>query len=313
MNTAARLGWYAGGLAVAFGGAFAAADAVVPQSTVDRWTEQAQGHEMGSETSMDPDAGHGGHGAAGSTTSAAVRGVRSAQDGYLLGPVTAPGRAGEAGRLSFRLLDDRGQPLTDYVTEHGKELHLIVVRTDGAQFRHVHPRRDARGTWSLPWSWDAAGTYRVYADFVPASAPHGDAVTLTRTVEVAGAFTPVAATPSRTATVDGFTVELSGDLVAGTSSPLTLTVSREGRPVTTLQPYLGAFGHLVALRQGDLAYLHVHPEGHEPSAGQTSGPDVAFMAEVPTPGRYLLHLDFRVDGTVHSAPFVVDTTPARTP
>ena len=30
-----------------------------------------------------------------------------------------------------------------------------------------------------------------------------------------------------------------------------------------MEPYLGAKGHLVALREGDLAYLHIHPEGGE--------------------------------------------------
>lgn len=40
---------------------------------------------------------------------------------------------------------------------------------------------------------------------------------------------------------------------------LTLSVAKGTHPVTDLQPYLGAYGHLVALRQGDLAYLHVHP------------------------------------------------------
>ena len=57
-----------------------------------------------------------------------------------------------------------------------------------------------------------------------------------------------------------------------------------------------------------MAFLHVHPEGDEPTAGDTAGPDVGFVAELPTQGRYLLYLDFQVDGKVHSAPFVVDTT-----
>ena len=74
------------------------------------------------------------------------------------------------------------------------------------------------------------------------------------------------------------------------------SVTRDGEPVTVLEPYLGAFGHLVALRDGDLAYLHVHAEGADPEAGQTTGPDIAFAAEAPTAGRYLLYLDFQVDG-----------------
>ena len=57
---------------------------------------------------------------------------------------------------------------------------------------------------------------------------------------------------------------------------------------------------LVALRAGDLAYLHVHPM--DDPAG-VSGPEVAFMAEAPSPGRYLLYLDFQVDGRVHTATF----------
>ena len=90
---------------------------------------------------------------------------------------------------------------------------------------------------------------------------------------------------TRTATVDGYTVTLAGDLVAGEHSMLTLSVSKDGRPVTDLQPYLGAYGHLVALREGDLAYLHVHPGG-EPGDGRTKpGPDIEFGAEVPSAGR----------------------------
>ena len=79
------------------------------------------------------------------------------------------------------------------------------------------------------------------------------------------------------------------------------------RRVALVEPYLGAFGHLVALRDGDLAYLHVHPHGDAPTAGQTSEPDIVFEAIAPTPGRYLLFLDFQVDGQVHTAPLVLDT------
>ena len=65
-------------------------------------------------------------------------------------------------------------------------------------------------------------------------------------------------------------------------------------------------GLLVALRDGDLAYLHIHPHGDEPSEGDTSGPTVDFMAHTPTAGRYLLYFDFQVGGQVHSAHLVLD-------
>ena len=114
----------------------------------------------------------------------------------------------------------------------------------------------------------------------------------------------------RTANVDGYTVELTGDLVAGEHSMLKLRVTHDGRPVTDLQPYLGAYGHLVALRGGDLAYLHVHPDG-EPGDGKTeSGPEVEFGAEVPSDGTYHLYLDFKHDGIVRTAQFQLDATAA---
>src|SRR5699024_5617830 len=163
------------------------------------------------------------------------------------------------------------------------------------------------GTWTIPWQWDAAGSYRVFADFVPAET--GEGLTLSTSVQVGGDYDPAPATePVTTTTVDGFDVSVEGDLTAGEASQLTMTVTRGGEPVTELEPYLGAFGHLVALRDGDLAYLHVHPHGDEPQAGETSGPEIVFEATAPTEGRYLLYLDFQVDGEVHTAPLVIDTT-----
>jgi hypothetical protein len=148
----------------------------------------------------------------------------------------------------------------------------------------------------------AAGQYRVFADFQPAQ--RDDALTLGADLPAAGDYQPSPLpAAARSATVDGYTVTLDGDLVPGTSSTLTLTVARDGAPVTDLQPYLAAYGHLVALRDGDLAYLHVHPDGH-PGDGRTSpGPQIVFHIEVPTAGPYRLFLDFQHDGVVRTVAF----------
>lgn len=291
MNAGARLGLYGVGLVVAFGGAFAVASAIVPSSAVTAWAGAG-----GADT----------HGADAAGTDRHAAGLSLDAGGFVLSPVEAPGTVGTAGELSFQILDESGAPVTEFAEAHDKDLHLVVVRTDGAQFRHVHPELDAStGTWSTPWTWDAAGAYRVYTDFMPAG-EDADGVTLTRVVEVAGTVTPVETQVQTTAEVDGFTATLDGDLTAGQSSSLTVSIQRDGQPVTSLEPYLGAFGHLVALRDGDLAYLHVHAEGDEPQTGDVAGPEIGFMAEAPTAGRYLLYLDFQVDGEVHTAEFVLD-------
>ncbi len=75
--------------------------------------------------------------------------------------------------------------------------------------------------------------------------------------------------------------------------------------MTDLQPYLAAYGHLVALRQGDLAYLHVHPDG-APGDGRTkAGPAIVFHTTAPSDGTYRLFLDFKHGGVVRTAEFTL--------
>ncbi|MBX3195130.1 MAG: hypothetical protein KF727_08560 [Microbacteriaceae bacterium] len=298
MKTGARLALYGAGLVVAFGGAFGLAGVIVPNSLVDAWAEESEtnSHGVGQSEAEQGVVGH------------VLNGLSLSADGYVLSPLDSPRAVGVLGEITFQVLDELGEPVTEFTTAHGEDLHLIVVRTDGAQFHHVHPElTESTGIWSAPWAWGEAGTYRVYADFTPTT-EGASSITLTRTVEVAGDFAPVEKTVRQTTEVDGFTVALHGDLVAGSSNQLTISITRDGEPVRTLEPYLGAFGHLVALREGDLAYLHVHAEGEDPTVGATAGPDIAFAAEAPTAGRYLLYLDFQVDGEVHTAEFILDAT-----
>jgi hypothetical protein len=205
--------------------------------------------------------------------------------------------------VSFRVLGPDGRPVTAYDPAHDEDLHLIAVRRDLTGYQHVHPDLAADGTWSIPLSL-TAGTWRLFADFDPA----GDdpPLVLGADVAVAGAYDPRSLPePSATAEVDGYTVTLDGQLVPGQESELTLSVSRDGQPVTDLQPYLAAYGHLVALRDGDLAYLHVHPAG-EPGDGTTApGPDITFYATAPSAGDYRLFLDFQHGDVVRTAEFTV--------
>ncbi|OKH61181.1 hypothetical protein EB74_21245 [Mycobacterium sp. SWH-M5] len=306
MNAAGRLTAFGAGLAVAFTAAYVTAAAVVPDTAAT--SPQTQTSDAAADHSAPPT-----EQASPVDPFADPPGLSLAEDGYVLSPVRSPSAPNDRGTMSFTIVDPGGTPLLDYATVHDKQLHLIVVRSDGQHFAHVHPTLDAAtGTWSTPWTWNAAGTYRVFADFQPAGAGSAK-LTLTRTVQVAGAFVPAVASATRTVDdIAGYTVKLDGALTAGVSHQLTATVTRDGRPVTTLQPYLGAYGHLVALREGDLAYLHVHPEGAEPVPGGTGGPAVSFAATAPTAGRYLLYLDFKVQDTVHTASFVVDAAPGGT-
>jgi hypothetical protein len=240
-------------------------------------------------------------------TSALPAGLQVSQDGYTLDLHTPRITAGRETSLRFAIKDESGKPVTDYTKTHDKEVHLIVASHDLNTFRHLHPTRNADGTWSTPVELPAAGDYRVFADFTPAK-PGATGLTLGADLAVAGAYQPRELPPQRaTAETDGYTVTLSGNLAPGAMSEVTLSVAKDGKPVTDLEPYLGAYGHLVALRAGDLAYLHVHPEGEPGDAVTQPGPAITFMATAPTLGTYRLFLDFKHRDTVHTAAFTVHT------
>jgi hypothetical protein len=251
------------------------------------------------------DAGHGGGHEEATTPAVAQKlpgGLQVAAEGYRLVPVTEQFSTAGPAPFAFRILGPDNTPVTAYTPTHDKDLHLIVVRRDMSGFQHVHPTLGSDGVWSVPLQVSGAGHYRVFADFQPAA--RSEALTLGVDIAAAGDYRPTAPpAQARTAQVDGYTVTFDGDLVPGTSSKVTLTVTKDGVPVTDLQPYLAAYGHLVALRDGDLAYLHVHPDG-APGDGKTAaGPQIVFYAEVPSTGTYGLFLDFQHDGVVRTAQF----------
>ena len=230
------------------------------------------------------------------------KGLMVSQEGYtlrLLDDSVSP--SGDAARLRFSIVGPDGQPVTDYRLTHDKDLHLIVVRRDMTGFRHVHPKLDGNGVWTVPLAL-GSGQWRVFADFQPAGLD--EAITLGADLSVDGAYTarPLPA-PAPVARVDDYSVTLKGSLVAGKESTLTLSVSKGGKPVTDLQRYLAAYGHLVVLRDDDLAYLHVHPEGAPGDGSTEPGPDITFSTTAPSRGAYRLFLDFRHQDSVRTAEF----------
>ncbi|AUG80706.1 hypothetical protein CFP65_6034 [Kitasatospora sp. MMS16-BH015] len=305
MNTPAKLSSFALGLAVVLGAAAGIGHAVGPVGDTGKPAAHAATDPMGSmdhdgTSSGTPSEEHSGHGASAAAEDV-PGGLMIAQHGYSLEPLTRVFRAGQPQDLAFVLRGPDGKPITQYAATHEKDLHLIVVRRDLTDFLHVHPSLAADGTWHYPLTLPEPGQYRMFTDFQVAGGP---AMTLGADLSAAGDYQPKPL-PAASASyeIDGYTVTLEGRLEAGRSSKVTLSVSKDGKPVGDLQPYLAAYGHLVALRDGDLAYLHVHPEG-APGDGRTpAGPGITFYVTAPTTGDYRLFLDFKHGDTVHTAAF----------
>ena len=291
----------AGALALIFGAAALMGSAFGP----DRSARAADREAPHADKGMEMDKGHAGEPAADP-----VRGLAVADRGLALQLADTELERGRASTLRFRVAGAGGRPVRDFSVEHTKRMHVIVVRRDGQGFQHLHPTMDADGTWSVPLTLKQAGAYRVFADFKH----DGRAQTLAADLAVDGSanYEPLAAPATTASTSDGYEVSLDEQPVrAGREAELRFTVRRGGTVVRT-EPYLGAGGHLVALREGDLAYLHVHPgDAREPGSGHAEGPgpegdSVPFMTEFPSAGRYRLYLQFKHAGRVHTAELTQD-------
>lgn len=203
----------------------------------------------------------------------APAGLAVAQDGYRLVQERGTLAAGLPRPYVFRILASDGTPLRDYEVEHERRLHLIVVSRPLGHFLHLHPRLRSDGAWTVPLRLPQTGSYRVFADFTTG----GERRTLGIDLQGTGR---AAATPA--SSPYDVVLDRHGD-------ELEFTLTRDGQPVRT-QPYLGARGHLVVLRHGDLAYIHAHA-AHD---------RLAFEVPFPSSGEYRLYLQFKVGGKVET-------------
>jgi hypothetical protein len=181
-------------------------------------------------------------------------------------------------------VDRAGVPVVDFTEVHGALGHLLVVRRDLQGFQHLHPVLGPDGVWTATLDRPIeAGAWRAVLETEPSG---GGVLVMGIDLLVGGEAAPVAVPPpSNVAIVDGLTITRQG---------LWFTVT----PSDSLQPWYGQSAHLVAFREGDLAYAHLHP------ANDVAG-DYRFSGSLPGPGTYRLFLQFLADGELVTAAFTV--------
>jgi hypothetical protein len=247
---------------------------------------------------------------------------------------TEPGavEAGSDATLVFTVKDRQGAVAKDLKIVHEKPMHLLVVSDDLAFFDHVHPEQQPDGTFRQTYKFPNGGRFKLYADFTPESSPQ---IVNVFDVGVGGSpreRTPLAADQELKKTVDGLTVTVktAQPIKAASGQMFDFFVNdAEGKPVTDLQPYLGAMAHFVVISEDATKFLHVHAiegettetkgtGGHsdhkdshgememdvKPGTDKTAKPTVQAHTEFPTAGLYKLWAQFQRGGKVFTVPFV---------
>ncbi len=226
-----------------------------------------------------------------------------------------PAARGRGARgLTLRIRDpESGEPVTAFAPLHDRLLHLFIVSRDLRFFAHEHPVQNG-STFDLVIDL-APGTYMAIADFLPLG---GSPQMVHRAIVTPGA----AASPF--AAASDLSEDLSDKVVDGVRMHLALgrrpdrldavlrfrfADAASGAPISDLEPYLGASGHLLIVSTDLTHAIHAHPESLTP------GPDINFGAEFPVAGLYKLWVQVQRKGKVFTAPFVVriGSLPAASP
>ena len=228
-------------------------------------------------------------------------GLSASQFGFTLVPGTTTITPGAADTFTFRITAPDGVPVTRFLPQQTKLMHFYLIRSDLTGFAHLHPTMAADGTWSLTLPTMTPGNWRIYTQFTARQA--SDVIVplvLSTPLTVPGeATTAPIPPPSNTASVDGYTVTVSGQAAASQHNPLTLDFRNNGQPVTDLQAYLDTYAHVTAIRSGNLAFAHLHPSN--PINGDHGGPTLSIESAFPASGDWRLFIEFQTAGTVHTA------------
>jgi len=207
-------------------------------------------------------------------------------------------RPGQPITLRMQVLEPHTKRAFSDLTEvHEKLMHLFLVSEDLNYFAHEHPLRRPDGSFGLQTTLPKAGMYRLLCDFYPAG---GRPQIVARSLILPGAVQSSA--PLTINTRPQSAVNVSVTLRTEPEQPLagkeTLLFFHLD-PGSQIEPYLGAWGHLLAASADLIDMIHTHP-----TIGDR-GPDGQFNLIFPRPGLYRLWLQTQRAGIVNTVSFTI--------
>jgi hypothetical protein len=210
--------------------------------------------------------------------------------------------------LEFRVADPKtGAPVDQFEIVHEKLFHLFIVSQDLQYFAHVHPELGGDAAFRLKTSLPKPGTYRLLADFYPKG---GTPQLIPKTLTTAGYATPLEAAVPRLAPDltpkhgENLAVELKLDPpqpLAGKKTVLFVHLT----PADGIEPYIGAWAHLLAVSSDLVDTIHEHP------FIANGGPDMQFNIFFPREAAYRVWIQFQRKGVVNTVAFTIPVTELR--
>ncbi len=210
--------------------------------------------------------------------------------------------AGKPVELRFELFDPKtSRPVTKYEIVHEKLFHLFLVSADLETFVHDHPEPQPDGSFLYRTTLPKPGIFRLLADCYPAG---GTPQLLPRYLTTAGYDKSIGESIGHPAPdlapkqTENLTVSLRMDPpepLPGRKTMLFFTLN----PGDGLEPYIGAWGHLLAVSADLVDSLHEHPIYAD------GRPEVQFNLFFPRAETYRVWVQFQRKGIVNTAVFTI--------
>lgn len=219
-------------------------------------------------------------------------------------------------RLRFDLSDgSTGLPIDDLIPHHDALLHLALIDASNTSFAHIHPANIAAGRFEIMHSFERAGEYTAYIEI---ERMDSGIQVLERRFRVSGPEASPAAEPTSfgVRNVGNVQVDVSSQQPprAGRQTTLTFSFSENGKPITTIEPWLGMPGHMMTRSEDGQIFGHIHAYGPMASTGNAAmqpvfGPDIRFVYTFPQAGRYYIWGQSKYQNAIITVPLVVDVMP----
>lgn len=199
--------------------------------------------------------------------------------------------------FSFRVFTPGGKPVSLFEEIHEKLFHQFIISQDLTYFAHVHPEPHADGSFLLHHRLPKPGYYRLLSDFYPHG---GTPQLLPKTIATkgySGPLLPAAIQPDLSPQKgENLTVELTTEPAQPIVGKKTLLFCKL-TPAEGLEPYLGAWAHLLAASSDLIDTIHGHPSIAD------GGPQVQFDLFFPREGVYRVWIQFQRQGVVNTVAF----------
>jgi hypothetical protein len=194
---------------------------------------------------------------------------------------------------------------SDLKVAHERKMHILFVRNDLRSFQHLHPVYE-KGRWRATASVSQPGPYTIFIDVEPVREPP---LVLRAQIQLGEGIVTRLPDPDLHFSVES--LPYRAELImsefprAGETNTLSYRLTKDGKPLKDLKPYLGAFGHAIILgHDSPDAFLHTHPLTTKKPSDGVVGFDVVF----PRQGRYTIFAEFDVGVGVRVFPMTIDVS-----